>query len=126
MPNQKLSPADARTNLIKRNKLKKMLKEEMNLLKESTDESKVRQYYEKLINLYIILSFEAITTNMKELEAINYLEKHKPPEPQAPLKVTTTLIIGRTTSDIYHYCTYTATHTAVYTTSPRSFTCTDL
>lgn len=120
MPNQKLSSADARTNLIKRHKLKKMLKEEMNLLKESTDESKVRQYYEKLINLYMILSFEAITTNMKELDAITYLENHKLPEPQAPPQVTILLTIERTTSDIYHSCTCTTT------TRPRSFTRTNL
>lgn len=86
-PSQKLSPGDARTNTIKRHKLKKMLKEEMNLLKDSTDESKVRSYYEKLINFYTILAFEAIPTNLQELEILTHFEKHKPPEIQPPQQV---------------------------------------
>lgn len=81
MPSQKLSAADARTNVIKRHKLKKTLKEEMSLLRESTDEEKVRQYYEKLIRFYVVLAFEAVGTNLKEIEILTHLETHKPAPP---------------------------------------------
>lgn len=94
IPSQKLSAGDARTKLIKRHQLKKTLKQEMELLKKSTDEKQIKEYYQKLINFCIILAFEAINTNVKELDAIKYLETHNP-LPPPPEEVKAKIIIQK-------------------------------
>ncbi len=85
-PAQKTPPAEARTLLIKRHQTKKTLEEEMKLLKGSTDETKLREYYVKLLKFCIILAFEAVSMNMKELDAIKFIEsqptKSVPPPPE--------------------------------------------
>ena len=55
----------------------------MKILKGSTDEAKLREYYVKLIEFSTILSFEAVNMNMKELDALKYLET-KPVMPTPP------------------------------------------
>ena len=83
---QKLSPADARTQLLKRHQAKKLLETEMEQLKKTSEESKVKEYYSKLIKFHIIKAFEALNMNMRELDAIKFMESHpsKPPQPAPP------------------------------------------
>ena len=83
---EKLSPTDARMQLLKRHQAKKLLQTELEQLKKTSEESKVREYYTKLIKFNVIKAFEALNMNMRELDAIKFMESHpsKPPQPVPP------------------------------------------
>jgi len=53
----------------------------MKILKGSSDDLKLKEYYQKLLKFSIILAFEAISMNFKELGAIKFMEN----KPQMPI-----------------------------------------